>query len=165
MICKLCPTKLPYSKKPNKTGFCNKCYKHTYYQKWIANNDRSSYRKKYAKDNRVRLNNNKNAKYKVDLTFRLKESLRTRLAKAVRRNTKAGSAVVSLGCSIPKLKLYLESKFLPGMTWDNYGQWHIDHVKPLDSFDLTDPNQLTKACYYRNLQPLWAIDNIRKGNK
>jgi hypothetical protein len=91
--------------------------------------------------------------------------LRTRLAKALHRQSKSGSAVASLGCSVAKFKVYLESKFLPGMSWENHGEWHIDHVKPLDSFDLTDPSQLLAACHYRNLQPLWAIDNIKKGNK
>ncbi|MEM4726181.1 MAG: hypothetical protein QXG63_04505 [Nitrososphaerales archaeon] len=63
--------------------------------------------------------------------------------------------------------MYLESKFLPGMTWDNHGRngWHIDHVRPLSSFDLTDPEQLKQACHYTNLCPMWANDNIRKSNK
>ena len=71
------------------------------------------------------------------------------------------------GCKIDFLMGYLESKFTSGMTWKNhklYG-WHIDHIIPLSSFDLTDRDQYLKACHYTNLQPLWAVDNIRKGNK
>jgi hypothetical protein len=51
------------------------------------------------------------------------------------------------------------------MSWENYGKWHIDHIKPLSLFDLEDPEQLKQACHYTNLQPLWAEENIRKGNR
>lgn len=50
------------------------------------------------------------------------------------------------------------------MSWENYGQWEVDHIKSLASFDLTDPIQLAEACNFSNLQPLWALDNNRKGN-
>lgn len=92
---------------------------------------------------------------------RLSRNLRVRLSKAVHR----GSAVRDLGCSVDELKQHLESKFQPGMTWNNYGTWHIDHVKPLALFDLTDREQLLKACHYTNLQPLWAEENLRKSAK
>jgi len=53
------------------------------------------------------------------------------------------------------------------MTWDNYGKtgWHVDHIKPLTRFDLTEETEVVKAVHYTNLQPLWAVDNIRKSNK
>jgi hypothetical protein len=62
------------------------------------------------------------------------------LRTALKNNSKRGSAVKDLGCSIEELKIYLESKFLPGMSWDNWSPdgWHIDHIKPLSKFDLTD---------------------------
>lgn len=103
----------------------------------------------------------------VDCVFRLRCILRSRLSHAVRGNYKAGSAIKDLGCSISDLKLHLESKFQPGMSWDNYGHkgWHIDHIIPLSSFDLSDPEQLKKACHYSNLQPLWAKDNLKKGDR
>jgi hypothetical protein len=96
---------------------------------------------------------------------RLAEALRSRLYQAIRWESKAGSAVSDLGCSIPELKQYLESKFQPGMTWDNYGQWHIDHINPLAKFDLTDREQFLQACHFTNLQPLWAVDNLAKRDK
>jgi len=82
---------------------------------------------------------------------------------------KSGNTVELLGCTIPELKSYLESKWLTGMSWDNYGRgydkWHIDHVLPCKFFNLADPKQ-QKACFnYRNLQPLWAKDNLSKGAK
>jgi hypothetical protein len=102
-----------------------------------------------------------------DPTYRVRRLLRIRLNTAAKRGYRSGSAIRDLGCTIEELKLHLESKFQPGMTWDNYGKygWHIDHVVPLSSFDLTDPEQLQKACHYTNLQPLWAKDNLTKSNK
>lgn len=58
---------------------------------------------------------------------------------------------------------HLEAQFAPGMTWENRGEWHVDHIRPLASFDLTDPEQLRTASHYTNLQPLWASDNLAKG--
>ena len=63
------------------------------------------------------------------------------------------------------LRAWIESKFLPGMTWENRRQWHIDHIMPLAKFDLSDPAQQAAAFHYTNLQPLWAKDNLRKGDK
>jgi hypothetical protein len=104
-------------------------------------------------------------RYKNDIEFRLRCVLRARLNVAIRNNAKTGSAVKQLGCSITKFKEYMESKFQPGMKWDNWSTkgWHIDHVVPLSSFNLSDPEQLAKACHYTNLQPLWAKENISKG--
>ena len=100
-----------------------------------------------------------------DTQFRLACKLRSRLGYALKGNFKTGSAVRDLGCSIPELKSYLESLFLPGMVWDNYGEWVIDHHIPLSSFNLTDREQFLKACHWSNLQPLWAEDNLSKGDK
>jgi len=97
--------------------------------------------------------------------YRLSNRLRIRLWEAIRGRTKAGSAVRDLGCSIVELRARLESQFQPGMTWDNYGEWHIDHIRPLSSFDLTDREQLLQAVHFSNLQPLWATDNLKKGTK
>lgn len=68
-----------------------------------------------------------------------------------------------LGCSEDELLKHLESLFKPGMTWDNYGEWHLDHVYPISSFDLTNEEEVKKINHYTNLQPLWAKDNEIKG--
>ena len=72
-----------------------------------------------------------------------------------------------LGCTIGELKIYLEQQFKPGMTWENHiiDGWHIDHIRPLSSFDLTVLEQYKQACHYTNLQPLWAKDNLSKNDK
>jgi len=97
----------------------------------------------------------------------IKDSLRARLNTSISNAYKTGSAVSDLGCSIEELKKHLECQFQDGMTWSNRGLkgWHIDHIKPLDSFDLTNKEELKKAVHYSNLQPLWAKDNLKKSNK
>lgn len=114
------------------------------------------YNKNYQKKRRIE-----------DLEYKIRHNLRTRLTKFITGRHKTGSSVDDLGCSISELKVYLESKFQPGMSWENYGKegWHIDHIKPLSSFDLTDREEFLKACNYKNLQPLWALDNFSKGKK
>ncbi len=118
------------------------------------------YRKKQAKYLRDRC--------KTDLTFWCAHILRARFSKillVVRGARKSAPATSLCGCSIEALKKYLESKFLPGMTWENRGEWHIDHIRPCASFDLRDPEQQRQCFHYTNLQPLWAVDNMKKGAK
>lgn len=104
-----------------------------------------------------------------DPAFAMRLRLRSRLVGAIRRymTARSATAVIQelLGCSLPELVRHLESKFLPGMSWGNRSQWHIDHIKPLCAFDLTDPEQQAVAFHYTNLQPLWALDNMRKGGR
>lgn len=69
-----------------------------------------------------------------------------------------------IGCSVEELKTHLEKQFQPGMTFENYGAWHVDHIRPCASFDLQDPKQAAECFNWRNLQPLWAADNIRKSD-
>jgi hypothetical protein len=101
----------------------------------------------------------------TDPVYRLRRILRIRLNTAAKRGYKTGSAVRDLGCSIEELKVYLESKFQPDMSWDNWSPtgWHIDHVVPLGSTRSLE--EAIKLCHYTNLQPLWAHDNLVKSNK
>lgn len=80
-----------------------------------------------------------------------------------RGGTKPGRSCDLLGCTLAEARVHIERQFLPGMTWENHGAWHIDHLRPIASFDLTDPEQVRAAAHYTNLQPLWALDNLRKG--
>ena len=121
--------------------------------------------KAYREVNKERVRNYRSTQYHNNPQYKLRVLLRSRLQISLKNTAKVGSAVKDLGCSINELKSYLESKFQPGMTWNNHGQygWHIDHIKPLASFDLTDRKQLLEACHYTNLQPMWWNDNLSKG--
>lgn len=122
-----------------------------------------AYWKEYRKRNRALINKYMRDRYHANIDHRLGMMLRGRLRMAVKRQSISGSAVRDLGCSISDFKEYLEARFRPDMTWENFGSWHIDHIFPLASFDLTKREDVMKACHYTNLQPLWAADNIRKG--
>ena len=144
--------------------------KTTEYRKSYYDSHKAEHRERqaaYDSANADILREKRNARYHNDILFRLSCSLRSRMSSALRKNTKAGSTVRDLGCTILELKQYLESKFHPGMTWENHSKygWHIDHIIPLSSFDLTDREQFLKACHYTNLQPLWAEENLRKHAK
>jgi len=103
-------------------------------------------------------------KYKNNIQHRLKVTLRNRLYTLVKKIHKTKRTMDLLGCSTEELKYYLESKFTSGMSWENMGRWHIDHIRPCCSFDLTDPEQQKKCFHFSNLQPLWAKDNLKKGS-
>ncbi len=94
-----------------------------------------------------------------------KHAIKERIRHALNGNVKSGRTTELLGCSIKELRAHLESKFLASMTWSNRGQfgWHIDHIRPCSSFDLSDPLQQRECFHYTNLQPLWWLDNIKKG--
>jgi hypothetical protein len=124
------------------------------------------------KESRHKYNNEYSKKRrKTDIQYKLKTSLRSRLGNALRiyRTTKKVSSIKDLGCSIEFFVKYIESKFLSGMSWSNYGTgkglWNLDHIKALANFDLIDLEQQKLAVHYTNLQPLWNDDNIRKSNK
>lgn len=97
-----------------------------------------------------------------NLQRRISKNLRHRIYKAMLGRTRGVSAVKDLGISIQEFRTYIERQFAPGMTWDNYGRWHLDHKRTLASFDLTDQDQARAACHFTNYQPLWALDNQRK---
>ena len=92
-------------------------------------------------------------------------TMRTRISNALKGNHKSQSSKVLLGCSINDLRVHLENQFTEGMTWENYGKWHVDHILPCASFDLSKESEQIKCFNYNNLQPLWAMDNMKKGSK
>jgi len=106
----------------------------------------------------------KKNKLKTDIQFRLRETIRARITSAIKSGAKSGSALKLLGCSIEEFKLHIEKQFKPGMTWDNWklDGWHIDHIKPIKNFDLSDKKQLAEVCHYTNMRPLWAEDNLAR---
>ena len=85
------------------------------------------------------------------------------------KSIKDVSTLELLGCNVEFLKQYLQKQFTKGMSWKNYGKWHIDHRTPINYF-LTKCNfnslRIQKKCFnYKNLQPMWALDNLSKGTK
>lgn len=103
-----------------------------------------------------------------DAEFDIVCRLRTRLYQALRaasESKKSKRTFVLVGCSPADLVKHLESLFLPGMSWDNRSEWHIDHIRPCASFDLKNPEEQAKCFHYSNLQPLWARDNLVKNAK
>jgi predicted transcriptional regulator len=126
---------------------------------------------KWRKENREKINKKliqyeKNRKL-TDPEFKIMKTLRSRLGTALRRqnSSKNNRTIDLLGCSVSFLKGYLEEKFKDGMTWENHGEWHIDHIKPCASFNLLDQEDQKKCFHYTNLQPLWAFENLSKGCK
>lgn len=104
--------------------------------------------------------------YRTDPRYRAEVAVKTRIGTVLRRrklsDKKSDSSIALLGCSVDFLMDYLKAMFKPGMSWNNHGEWHIDHIRPCASFDLTDPEQQRACFHYINLQPLWGIDNQSK---
>ena len=104
-------------------------------------------------------------KRKTDPFFSLKRKLRTRTSMAFeyRGWKKTSKTQKMLGCSWDTLKAHLEQQFLEGMSWENQSEWQVDHIIPLNAAKNED--ELHPLLYYKNLQPLWAADNISKKDK
>jgi hypothetical protein len=101
---------------------------------------------------------------KRDIGFRLQACLRTRIYHALKGHCKSCSTMQLLGCSIGNFWIYLESKFQPGMTRENYGTvWHIDHIMPCSIFDLSKPAHQKRCFHFSNMQPLFRQENRKKG--
>ena len=119
--------------------------------------------------NKIKKNMTLNLRYKKDLNFRISVNCRAYLKTIFRKYKHKKSATFRelLGCSIDDLKAHLKKQFKPGMSWNNhsYKGWHIDHIKPISSFNLECPLQQMACFHYSNLQPLWAYENLSKGAK
>ena len=135
-----------------------------YQQNWQTfNRDKCrTYTKNYKKRHKSRLI----IKYNNDFNLKLKCNIRRRILLVLKGIGKSQNTLNLLGCTIPEVKSYLESKFLPGMTWENHGVhgWHIDHIIPCAFFILTDYQEQKFCFHYTNLQPLWAKDNLKKSD-
>ena len=162
----------------NTCKMCGKEYKKEYYRDnkhnlkesykeyYRDNKDKiKEFKKKYYEENKEKLNESQKEyrknKYKTDTIYRLKCNIRCMVSRAIK--TKRTEEII--GCSFQELKLHLENQFTEGMSWENYGQWHIDHIRPLSWFDITNPDEVAIANHYSNLQPLWAEENLLKGNR
>ena len=102
---------------------------------------------------------------KQDPLFKLQDSIRSLiLASFARRSwSKRTKTYKLLGCTFEELQAHLAKQFKPGMSWENHGAWHIDHIRPLAS--ARSQEEFEALLHYTNLQPLWAAENIKKGSK
>lgn len=175
-FCIICGKKL--STKNNKTGKCKNCFSVNHipwnknlkgtvpWNKGISIFENQEKYKIHANNKRKELRKNQNTIKKIP--DRIRTLIRNSI-KAKTKNCKKNSKTeILLGCPIKFYIEYLESKFKDGMTWDNYGngknKWNIDHIIPISLFDLTKIEEQKKAFNYKNTQPLWALENIKKSN-
>ena len=133
---------------------------------WSKVKDVQTVKKKiWIENNRKKYNSYWTERKKNDPEFRLKMNMRTRLSGFLKKKdiTKKNKTFDIVGCKPEFLREYLEKRFSEGMSWSNYGQWHIDHIIPLSSAQTED--EIYKLCHYTNLQPLWSEENLKKRNK
>lgn len=155
----------------NREKYNERCRKYREENREKRNEYSRKYREKnteYFRDyNRERLNND--PLYKAIYIGRIR---RRKVLKRLETDIAEGKALRSsksftrlLGCPPSVFKAHMESQFTEGMTWENHGEWHYDHIRPLASFDHTDPLWEEQAWHYTNLRPLWAEDNLSKGSE
>jgi hypothetical protein len=142
-------------------------YNKIYHKTWRENNKEkiSGKNKIYNKYN-IEYNKNYYKKRKqIDPLFKLKCNLGSRMNSALKakKYIKSKCTIDMLGCDFETFKAHLEKQFTKGMTWNNKGEWHIDHIIPCASAKTEE--ELIKLFHYTNLQPLWAFDNLSKGSK
>jgi hypothetical protein len=178
-----------YHKSKNRSdglqGMCKKCHK-LYRSKWL-NNNQTQYKEKckeWSVKNKERIyktkkewrDNNreyfrehqrqyKALKRKSDPVFRITSNLRSRVRKAIKGINKSKTTIELIGCNIKEFKIHIEQQFKKNMTWNNYGKWELDHIKPCCSFDLTDIEQQKLCFHYSNTQPLWKKEHREKTKK
>ncbi len=166
--CKICDKLLStkyYIQNKNKVKQKNKDYKESHLEYY------SEYNKNYQQNPEYKLKRNKKEKYRYynDTNYKILKILRNRIWDVLNRSPKNKKTLELIGCSLEELKIHLKKQFIEGMNWNNHGKgigkWNIDHILPCDSFDLTDPKQQEICFNYKNLQPLWSLDNIKKSNK
>lgn len=153
----------------NKDGYkhsCKECCK-LQDKKYYTNNSQVilEKQKEYRKLNRSRYTDNETYRRKIDPIFKLKKNIRKRVNDyfKVFDIKKSNTTFNIIGKSPKELKEYIENLFDDGMTWENYGDWHIDHIMPLVTAKTED--DVYRLNHYSNLQPLWAKDNMKKGGK
>lgn len=160
----------------NKKSYCKSCHLKMK-DDYLKRNPQK--RAKWNREHKARYKDRYNQKFydklNTDPAFKMTHSLRVSLNKILKRRDikKSTSVVRAIGCTQAEFVAHIESQFYPNketgemMTWENHGVWgwHLDHIKPLCSFNLSDPKEVKLANHYTNLQPLWAKENIRKGGK
>jgi len=171
-----------YKKTASKDGYRSECkicnnilsrkYKREYYHKNKENINKDSigkYLKEYKEKNKDKINswrkNYREDKFKNDSVYKLTHNIRGLISAYLRKfgYTKSKKTELILGCSFEEFKTHIESQFQEGMSWENQGRWHLDHKTPISWAETEE--QVYELNHYTNFQPLWAEDNLSKGNK
>ncbi len=180
MLCSVCDQELPEEefspshRGRNKKGRCKSCLRKINMKRYREDEEKREWFRQYYQKNKEKIKEEikdykkKNRdKINSSVTRKIRKSQAKRVKQALARadSDKELSTLEYLGCTAKELKVHIESQFTEGMNWDNYGfyGWHIDHIKPLCQFDITDLEEQKKAFHYTNLQPLWAEENLKKG--
>ena len=127
----------------------------------------AAYQREYRQEHREDRNARDRKRRKNDPVYAITKRLRSRMWEAVKvagLDKKCDSSSELLGISYQGLKEWLEAQFTEGMTWENRSDWHVDHRVPCDAFDMTVETNQRICFWYKNLQPLWANDNLQKSN-
>lgn len=185
--CVKCKTAKPlsefYKNKAMSSGLhneCKSCIKLTSKRSHLKNREQILARQKVYRSNNTDYFNKKGAEWrcrtrystkyvrdrlKTDALFRFKNRLRTLLRISIKKQgyTKTSKSYEILGCDHSYFISYIEELFMNGMSWENHGKWHLDHIKPM-SLAKSEEECITLN-HYTNFQPLWAKDNLRKSNK
>ncbi len=124
-------------------------------------------RQKASPETRKRINERLKFRRKNDLKYRLNQNIKTAIYLALNGGKRGRSWQVLVGYTVDDLIKHLEQQFQFGMTWGNYGEWHIDHKVPISTFNFSthDSEDFKKCWALSNLQPLWELENKRKSNK
>lgn len=188
-ICRVCNVEKPltpeyYNKrKDSSDGYSNDCRKcRLEYKKKYRSENKESLKEKrkelywnnkehelkksseWKKNNRDRINYNKRERLKSDPLFNMEVKIRKTICNSFKRRgwDKTSKTQKILGCNFPEFKIHIEGLFQEGMSFNNHGEWHYDHIVPLSTATCED--DIIRLNHYTNIQPLWAEDNLRKSN-
>lgn len=161
----------PIIKQRDNLNYKNHVYKNkeTVYERnsnWRRDNWDAVYKQRVKSGSQARgMNRWYHNKGKHDINHVITERLRCRIRNTITKGYKSAPTLVLLGCDIESFKIHLKNQFTEGMSWDNYGEWHIDHIKPCCSFDLSVEENQRECFHYSNLRPLWGGDNLSKSKQ
>ena len=168
------PKRMEYNRLLKKKNYKKNTERQAIY--WINNPEsfkqreswKKIYMRNYRKQNRLKILLQIKTRRENDPNFKMRNTLRSRIWTVLKRKntTKLVSTLTLLGVySVETVIKHIEKQFKNGMTWNNHGEWHLDHIKPCACFDLTCPVQQLACFNYKNLQPLEAFENMSKGAK
>lgn len=146
-------------------NFSNICIDCSPKSEWTVEKQRIS-EKKYRLNNPDKIKE-KYKKQSLDINRRVRNSLNHRISESLKsmNNKKTNKTKQYIGCEISFFRTWIQYQFQQNMSWNNYGEWHLDHVKPCSSYNLNNNNDVLECFNWKNYQPLWSKDNLIKSDK